>query len=656
MRGDSDNRERAPLSRFTKRLLKGGGGKIFQTQGMGDKGTRSPEGARKGSFQAEPFTPEQATVPRASSYSKGSVTSKSVFSPAGLQDSVGDGTPFSDIVNGSLREITGGVSVTSVALQDIMGTGEKERGPKVKPFIFTETQQTLQNKPLVTMQCVVCDEALLTKMQSETVIEMKCGCFAHEECFQISLEYQRENFLQTGKHDVVAKVESLVGQIFPQCDNHDVEEKLGYLMIPIDDSYVDKIVADVLMQQREHVFNTKRGNVVALSSTLRSPNCANAERNSFENTSTLKTVAPSFTSKLHSSLTSEIDGTNYQTNVNRFKEEHSSMKAPSMLRAMSQSPAGSISTMNTDSIKMNIYKGVSLEKLKGWFMKYFFDNCPRGYAFTKNFGNVRLVDRLLVKSPNCVLLESKICYLFEKGLVLWNTDDQGFMVFPLESDKLVFEIVNPTTLEIYSTYFSSDSERIVLNSELNSVLQKWMVAISDLEFVFPSEVFTSTIFLPITSCRSSCTHEIANFPSQSSRSSSPLLSHFPFSSFLSTENSFPNNRATFDDLKHCNLNSHLISEIQKSDSDSDSDSDTETIRKVLDKHQKFEFGRLKNDVGKLTCPSDRYLSNVANGDPQKDYIDDDPNPRPTELPRKNDWQDLVTDIDNAISSDSFRFG
>ena len=656
MRGDSDNRERAPLSRFTKRFLKGGGGKIFQTQSIVDKGARSPERGKKGIFQEEFFTPYQPTVPDASSYSKGSGTSKSLFSPTGIQDSGGNETPFSDIVNGSLREITGGVSVTSVALQDIMGTGEKERGPKVKPFIFTETQQVLQSKPLVTMQCAVCDEALRMKMQSETVIELKCGCFAHEECFQISLDYQRENFLQSSKHDVVTNDGSLVGQIFPRCTNHDVGEKKGCLMVPIDDGYVDKIVADALMRQREHVFNSKLGNVVALSSTLRSSKCASIERGSLKNASMVRPIFPTFASRFHSSLSSEAASMDYQTSNNCLKEkEYSSTKAPSFLRAMSQSPAESISTMNTDSIKMDIYKGVPLETLKNWFIKYFLDNCSNGYALTQKFGDVRLVDRLLVKSKNCVKLESKICYLFEKGLVLWNTDDHRFMIFPLESEKLVFEIRNPTTLEICSTYLSSELERIVLNSELNSVLQKWMVAISDLAFVFPSEVFTSTICLPINNCRSSCTNDIANLPSCSNRSSSPLLAHFPFSSFLSTESSYRRNPTTFGGLQHWNSNSNLASQLDESNSnsDSDSDSDTETIRKVLNKSSNFEFGRVEDDVGKLT--KDRHPGNVTKCDPQNVRMGEGLNSMVTDLPRNNDWQDLVADIDNAITSDSFRF-
>jgi len=145
---------------------------------------------------------------------------------------------------------------------------------------------------------------------------------------------------------------------------------------------------------------------------------------------------------------------------------------------------GSISTAETVTPKIHANKFLSLDTLRNQFLEYLISmNDTIGFTQLVKYGNLRLVDNLLV-SLDLLHWTSSIIYLFEKYLIVLQNRD----IIQIDMHDIHLRLLSQTTIELTSRW----SQNIYIKAS-GLLVEKWVVAIYDTKYKFPSEVFTSTI-------------------------------------------------------------------------------------------------------------------------------------------------------------------
>lgn len=379
-------------------------------------------------------------------------------------------TPFNDELLGSPK------MQTSVALQDITS---RDKGPKVKPFIFAQSHQITKNTPSAGTRCFICDDDLQTKLQNEKILDLRCGDFVHSECFHIQLDYEVNRLIHSKQFNANAGPSELVQQMFPICNGPKCKSTDAHnLIMPVDESLVDNLIVNALLAYQEYSSKSKNNNLTALGLTLKGSRNTDSVSSNLSITSTGKKLPESILGHR-----GRISGLSY------IRE--------SSLFSRSPSPSMSISTFNTASLKIPIHKSVPIDTLKNNFIRYLVENCPNlNLSTLLQQGPLRLVDNLLVSLSEQSPFMPKICYLFTNYLLIWSKDEVEPIFFPIQSDILRIQTPKPSVLKLIAEVDPFRNETLCLNSDIDSIVEKWVVATSDLLFNFPSEVFTSTVVLP----------------------------------------------------------------------------------------------------------------------------------------------------------------
>ncbi|CUM63216.1 uncharacterized protein PRCAT00000786001 [Priceomyces carsonii] len=387
----------------------------------------------------------------------------------------------------------------SNALQEVMSS-PRRKGPKVKPFIFTQTQQ---NKPRTNnindLKCFICDEMLYTKLEHEKLVDLKCGDVIHGECFNITVNFEIEKLLKLNIIDTNDSPLTQLCKCLPHCQGLNCKtNNISQTMTPFDSSIVDKLFANALLDHKKSKFVQEGPNLSSLSSTLR-------YTKSLEGSICQSDIlSPTFNKKEQSAKNQtggnlRVSGTVLRSDSKKRGGVNSLISwrsTSSYLRlSRSPSPTASMSTTNTVTVRISKYKEVPLDILKSAFIQYLIDNCS-GLQLTSllKFGELRLIDELLVGYDG-LSYSTKIVYLFENYLVVWNMGSNDCRMFPM-IDTFV-QTPDVSTLMISDRKLSHS--QIWLNSETDSIIEKWVVATSDFNFKFPSEILTSTIILPTLS-------------------------------------------------------------------------------------------------------------------------------------------------------------
>ncbi|CUM46714.1 unnamed protein product [Debaryomyces fabryi] len=536
----------------------------------------------------------------------------------------------------------------SLALHEMVSPKQGPKGPQVKPFIFTQSHQTTTNRPGLGTRCLICDDFLQTKLLDEKIVDLKCGDFVHSECFQITINYEIERLAETSSLNSNSDHSTLIQQIFPKCTGKECLTSGAITpMLPMDESYVDEIIVNALIAQQDHDSKTKNSNLAALGSTLESNK--NRKKLQYDSSPTISPlITPKLTKQLRPVFGSFISDPVIPTRPLKPRPRVSLIRESS-INTRSPSPNSSISTMNTETIKITNYKGVSTEALKDQFIQYLIDNCPQFSLSTLlKLGPLRLVDQLLVSTSSLKLFEQKICYLFTNYLAIWTIDGPYPILFPLDPEKLSVSTHNESVLRLRTADSSSCIKEILLNSEVDSIIEKWVVAVSDFCFCFPSDVLTSTIILPKYR-KEACSIDEVLFPKPCARRNSS-----------NTVSSVKKSNSTIDVID-INNETPIISKlsfpspskvnISYADSDSDSDSDLEKITNALNLEHPS-----KNSVISMIHDNPSYHSNKNqetdsdDDDSDQELIDDilKQNEKQPADGCENGWNALFADITLAL--------
>lgn len=415
---------------------------------------------------------EQSMTPSTLKSQGSSSDYDSIFTGRYLQISNGSFTsPVAEYLPRSFPTGNAELYRASLSLQSV--TGNTNRGPKVKPYIFTQTHQPNFQRisNINETKCFICDELLQTKLQHERIIELKCGDFIHGECFEVSVKCGIERLTKIENFKLTSRN---IEQAFPICKGNKcktVQRKI----LPTDEHLIDHLFTSVLLDQKDKTLHLRNSNLAILNSTLKSQRAQEFQDNNIAALHNSKSLGLPLMSQLpipYSALC------RYSANIDRG--------------SLSPSPNSSISTVNTLRIKIPVHKNIPINLLKSEFIGYLINNCMDFNLTTLlKLGELRLLDKLLV-SHDGHNFASKIAYLFENYLIEWSLNSTDVTLFPTKNMKI--STVNSSILKLYSSH--SEVSTIWLNSEISLIIEKWVIATSDPNFKFPNDIITSTIIIP----------------------------------------------------------------------------------------------------------------------------------------------------------------
>ncbi|KAI5963824.1 uncharacterized protein KGF55_002704 [Candida pseudojiufengensis] len=392
------------------------------------------------------------------------------------------------------------------------------------------SQTTSPSPVVIENNCFICSELLSNVFQSERVLKLNCGDSVHYECFKIMFSKELEEVDSKNK---IIKLSSL-------CNGNICK---GEYTIEIDNKKLN------LMSRRSSSLTPKR------------PAPAQPKRNSeikqsinFEALkSTLNDVQRKPSSKRDSMIKLK------SSRQNSIKRELSKSKRDtSDFSLRSVSPVTTISTIMTETYNPNDFDDGEIENIINQLIKFLLDNCPNfNLSKLSTLGKLRVADQLQIKINNNFLIN--YCYLFENFMIIWNETQPIY--FSMKETKIISKgsiitIQNP-------------ENSISIKSEINYIIEKWAIALMDLNLELPGSKITNTILLkpklPISE---------RNSMGESIFIDRPKSLNFKLLDTVESNNNNSDN------------NSDANSDIN-SDVDSDIDSDDEIIKNVLkDKKQK----------------------------------------------------------------------
>lgn len=539
---------------------------------------------------------------------KGSISSNELVFPSSLSpmSTIGDYSAV-NLIESPNTSFFSGSSMTSTETDYILETLSKPKGPKVQPFHYSQSQmqpRTDSRRKLSNVKCFICGEAVTTKLADESIIELACGDFIHEHCLKISIDVALkrafENFSFTTDRKRLATL------LYPCCkgDNCNSNTDLQKPVELLDSQYNEYLLKDAIKKSIEYDKKKLRTSFYLKPDSLEKSFGIQLEPSTKPRESMHNTKVSSWDKPIRT--VDSIRNIKASSFVSHFSDY--SVKSPS--------PTPSISTTNNETIQISNHRNLLLDDLKDELLQVLLTSCVKFTLSTLiKLGNLRLADTLLTRSNELDKFTTKLVFLFQDYLIVVQSD-LDFSMIPLRESVLSFE--NGVVQII------NNNELICMNSPYPSIIEKWVVGLSDFTFDFPPAIITSTLdvsqpngkilrfsdstinIIEEVSSGNSAKQDYSSLLSRSSRNSSNYsesylndnqtiqeimqrldvksLLLFSCDSPISTESAnYP--EPDIKDLSPMSL-CQPDSELCNSDfaSDSDDDSDLEVIKRYIQKH------------------------------------------------------------------------
>lgn len=147
----------------------------------------------------------------------------------------------------------------------------------------------------------------------------------------------------------------------------------------------------------------------------------------------------------------------------------------------------SISTVDSTTPQISSYKNHTIDTVKNQFIRYLMESFSKlTYTQLIRFGSIRLIDKLSI-SMDSIKWQELVVALFDNYLVVFADSPLLINMKNVSVNLPVQSVVN----------LVSNNTEIWLTSVMIKVIEKWVVAISDLSFDFPVELTSSTIEIKI---------------------------------------------------------------------------------------------------------------------------------------------------------------
>lgn len=407
-----------------------------------------------------------------------------------------------------------------------------DRGPKVKGFLFTQTQSTA-SKPHPEDVCFLCEELLQNKFDNEDLVQFKCGDFMHDSCFRLQIEFEIDSLKSIDRFNAVFN-NSKVFEALSVCKGRMcIEKGQQEPLVPLDGEFREKISLELLSKsakvtQRQDMFTdcTQNFSVAPAYVTLAAKRLQIVQDTKMEDinkpTNQLISVAGSteqlfvlnevltpLLPSLHLDSPCPIPdiANTSSTNPKLCGSPGIARVTDSPVRALFSSESVEIFTrdelrkdttdirsrsLRKSYTKIKAYKNVLEDELRTSFILFLLANSP-GFSLSNllRMGNLRLVDHLLVSTDN-KSYEHKVGYLFENYLILLGESKEPLREIPLRNIK----VSTPDISTMKLTGTKNDIFQLFLRSQMPCIIEKWGAALSDTTFNFPVDIMTSTFMLP----------------------------------------------------------------------------------------------------------------------------------------------------------------
>lgn len=441
--------------------------------------------------------------------------------------------------------------LSSAVLQSLVDP-DFHPGPAVQPFAFSKTTQPAKTPRPQFANCFVCDEDISATFSSERPITLQCGDCIHEACLELLLEGDSSRL--------------------PSCGGHC--QRRGPLE-PVDKAVVAQIVAR--SRTKHHQASTRARKAVTsreLALRLEAPLPLRASR---------PPPPP------------PLGATRRGPPTPRLSHRPSASVFSTISREASPTPTES--SQYTYSVRIPSNLGTPIAVLTERFIKHLVTaNASFSVSHLLRCGSLRLVDTL--DATDSITTARSTCYLFDNTLVCW-TDLQTTV---LDIGSMAYKILlQPSGLQLSD---ASHTTPLRLTSASTAIIEKWIIALLDPEFEFPSDLFTSTLDIgnplskatreekfitPSTPVHSSWTSD-AHFTGEVKPSLDDVMSHGESDEDTDTLSESDSDAEII--ARHCPLKldkpgeplrlTSVASQSESAcDSDFDSDSDSEMIATAL---------------------------------------------------------------------------
>lgn len=386
------------------------------------------------------------------------------------------------------------------------------RGPKVKPFFTTQSPRTFLDG--LCNFCFICGDTLETKLDTEKIVPLRCGDCVHGECLKLSAEVKLDHAISCGALNARSSTYDIEQQVLPTCGGKMCAAKgLRCSVDPVEEEVLLTITTDASLTLKLAGITPKPGQQPMFGAFLPTfTEDSIADEPSWMLDETKSSFKPLWSTPADTSqrtyLSSFSDVSRLEFPVpKRASQDSRALKAPSaqresryfvressilrpkpdrssfnsILRPHSPTPSAM-----TVSVRINENEHFTLDKLRGVFIRHMLDNCPAfDLAALVSLGQLRLVDRLLVALD---LGDFHACtvYLFANYFVVWNPQSPPKLL--LLTGQCLMSAPKTSVLK-----FQLDAATLSLHSEIDSIIEKWGIMVSDLLLEVPSGIFTSSI-------------------------------------------------------------------------------------------------------------------------------------------------------------------
>lgn len=411
-----------------------------------------------------------------------------------------------------------------------------EKPPKVRPFVAAS--QLNSNGSVTGQICFICDELLETKLEQELLVQLNCGDCVHSECLVTAAEYGADKATRDQTLSERSSSVKVEATIFPMCRGSACgERKRTRPVVPIDEETIRQIVDDVMLSLKltatvgssgmakssswSHTSRKSGSWSGSAKGSLSSDVSASLGMTKFTVSAFSDTSVSTATSSLHDipktmrNLDSVLSPQPMRTSFFEPTFVPSLDERPIERESCPTSPAFSNITNATASVRISLHQLVLLEHLRNNFIRHLVQaNDAIDFSVLVAVGSLRLVDRLQVSFGQSRFSDAFI-YLFVNYLVIWQ---EGRQVEFFDLGRL--SQIDSSGMGMLLLRFDEIVSLVELCSDMDSIIQKWGIALSDSLLVFPKEIFSSTISISETS--------VAPTPSAESSkpSSAPLNNSF----------------------------------------------------------------------------------------------------------------------------------
>ncbi|KAG7820308.1 hypothetical protein KL928_001745 [Ogataea angusta] len=361
-------------------------------------------------------------------------------------------------------------------LQSTTVTSPRFQEPSKSPHIWSTPTSSQQSSPQskrknsIPDSCIFCDlplqSMLLYKsenMDPEGIIELRCQHSCHEKCLLLEMEFVNISKVQSSAS--VAPVQ------FPHCPKCHQNVRA----VPASQVVADQMITNILTVP-------VRKPEPAHSIHYRPPNSQPGSNGSSPRI-TQRNRADQWVHQRHAKKPSR------GSSISAVSSIISSVSVQTVPESSSTTtlPLGSSRMKSSWTSDFPIY--LLRSKFIGeliMLQSQKFDTVRLNKLAVDSFGDLRLVDKLQI-SEDLALWDECYCYLFERMFVLVDLCASTIKTFSVDH-SLKSQIPSPTVVKV-----QFDSELLYLSCSEEEVLEKWGVALANLNTEFPSGLITTTV-------------------------------------------------------------------------------------------------------------------------------------------------------------------